>query len=333
MFRKIGTIFLRDVAVNARDAVALMILLFPLVFAVGINLIIPGIYDTTVNIAMVRDTDESRAAFFAQFANVEQLADEQAVEARVTQRDSVLGIVRDGSGTVILTQGNETASQVDYAKLINVLFDANVQLSEARAELVEFGRTVPPIKKTMVNALLLFITIFAGMLIALNILEEKTDHTVRAINVSPTSRTAFILGKSMSGMLFAVLSSVACLLITGFSGIDIGQAVLVIVMGTLISLLVGFVQGLSSSDIMEAAGSVKLMFLPMIGSVVGYELLSAKWQVALYWSPFYWAYRANDLILSGRGTWPALLLYAGIILAICIIVYAALAPRIRKGLQ
>jgi ABC-type multidrug transport system permease subunit len=241
--------------------------------------------------------------------------------------------VRDGSGTVILTQGNETASQVDYAKLINVLFDANVQLSEARAELVEFGRTVPPIKKTMVNALLLFITIFAGMLIALNILEEKTDHTVRAINVSPTSRTAFILGKSMSGMLFAVLSSVACLLITGFSGIDIGQAVLVIVMGTLISLLVGFVQGLSSSDIMEAAGSVKLMFLPMIGSVVGYELLSAKWQVALYWSPFYWAYRANDLILSGRGTWPALLLYAGIILAICIIVYAALAPRIRKGLQ
>jgi len=333
MFRKIGTIFLRDVAVNARDAVALMILLFPLVFAVGINLIIPGIYDTTVNIAMVRDTDESRAAFFAQFANVEQLADEQAVEARVTQRDSVLGIVRDGSGTVILTQGNETASQVDYAKLINVLFDANVQLSEARAELVEFGRTVPPIKKTMVNALLLFITIFAGMLIALNILEEKTDHTVRDINVSPTSRTAFILGKSMSGMLFAVLSSVACLLITGFSGIDIGQAVLVIVMGTLISLLVGFVQGLSSSDIMEAAGSVKLMFLPMIGSVVGYELLSAKWQVALYWSPFYWAYRANDLILSGRGTWPALLLYAGIILAICIIVYAALAPRIRKGLQ
>jgi ABC-type multidrug transport system permease subunit len=333
MFRKIGTIFLRDVAVNAHDAVALMILLFPLVFAVGINLIIPGIYDTTVNIAMVRGADESRAAFFAQFANVEQLADEQAVETRVTQRDSVLGIVRDGSGTVILTQGNETASQVDYAKLINVLFDANVQLSEARAELVEFGRTVPPIKKTMVNALLLFITIFAGMLIALNILEEKTDHTVRAINVSPTSRTAFILGKSMSGMLFAVLSSVACLLITGFSGIDIGQALLVIVMGTLISLMVGFVQGLSSSDIMEAAGSVKLMFLPMIGSVVGYELLSAKWQVALYWSPFYWAYRANDLILSGRGTWPALLLYAGIILAICIIVYAALAPRIRKGLQ
>lgn len=335
MFRKVGTIFLRDLAVNARDAVALMILLFPLIFAVGINLIIPSIYDTTVNVAMVRDADEPRAAFFAQFANVEQLDSAQAVEARVTQRDSVLGIVRDGNstGTVILAQGNETASQVDYAKLINVLFDSNVQLSDAHAEIVEFGRTVPPIKKTMVNVLLLFITIFAGMLIALNILEEKTDHTVKAINVSPTSRTAFILGKSVAGMLYAVLSSVACLLITGFTDIDIGQTVLIIVMGTLISLLVGFVQGLSSSDIMEAAGSVKLMFLPMIGSVVGYELLSSQWQVALYWSPFYWAYRANDMILSKNGAWPALLMYAGIILAICIVVYVALVPRIRKGLQ
>ena len=102
---------------------------------------------------------------------------------------------------------------------------------------------------------------------------------------------------------------------------------------TLISLMIGFVQGLSSNDIMEAAGSVKLMFLPMIGSVVGYELLSAQWQIALYWSPFYWAYRANDLILSKSGTWPELLLYAGIILAICALVYALLAPKIRKGLQ
>ncbi len=102
---------------------------------------------------------------------------------------------------------------------------------------------------------------------------------------------------------------------------------------TLISLLVGFVQGLSSSDIMEAAGSVKLMFLPMIGSVIGYELLSPQWQIALYWSPFYWAYRANDIILSKSGVWPDLLLYAGIILTICVVVYAALAPRTRKGLQ
>lgn len=333
MLRKVGAIFLRDLYGNARDAVAMMILLFPLVFALGINLIVPGIYDTTVNVAMVRGADEARAAFFAQFANVELLGSEQAVETRVKQRDAVLGIVQAGEGTVILTQGNETESQVDYAKLINVLFDANVQLSDAHAELVEFGRTVPPIKKTMVNALLLFITIFAGMLIALNILEEKTDHTVRAISVTPTSRTAFIFGKSLSGMAYALVSSVLCLLITGFTDVHFGQALLIAVMGTFISLLVGFVQGLSSSDIMEAAGSVKLMFLPMIGSVIGYELLSPQWQVALYWSPFYWAYRANDSILSKNGSWPDLLLYCVCIMAICAIVYAVLAPRIRNKLH
>ena len=333
MIRKIGTIFFRDMIVNAHDAIILLLAVFPLLFAIGINMIVPSIFDTTVNVAMVRGADDQRAAFFAQFANVELLDTDQAVETRVKQRDSVLGIAMDASSTVILVQGNETASQVDYTKLINVLFDSNVQLQDARSELVEFGRTVPPIKKIMVNTLLLFITVFAGMLIALNILEEKMDHTVKAINVTPTTRTAFIIGKSITGLLFAILSSVLCILITGFADINIGQAIVVIFMATLISLMIGFVQGLSSNDIMEAAGSVKLMFLPMIGSVVGYELLSAQWQTALYWSPFYWAYRANDMILSKSGSWPELLLYSGIILAICALVYALLAPRIRKGLQ
>ena len=333
MIRKIGTIFVRDVIVNAHDAIALLLIAFPLLFAICINMIVPSIYDTTVNVAMVRGVDDQRAAFFAQFANVELLDTDQAVETRVKQRDSVLGITVDGDSTVILAQGNETTSQVDYTKLINVLFDSNVQLQDARSELVEYGRTVPPIKKILVNTLLLFITIFAGMLIALNILEEKMDHTVKAINVTPTSRTAFILGKSVAGLLFAILSSVACLLITGFTDINIGQAVVVICIATLISLMIGFVQGLSSNDIMEAAGSVKLMFLPMIGSVVGYELLNTQWQIALYWSPFYWAYRANDMILSKSGSWSELLLYSGIILVICAVVYALLAPKIRKGLQ
>ncbi len=41
----------------------------------------------------------------------------------------------------------------------------------------------------------------------------------------------------------------------------------------------------------EAAGSVKLMSLPLAGSIVGYELLAEKWHPFLYWSPFYWACR------------------------------------------
>ena len=332
MLKKIWAVFIRDIKVNSHDAIALFIIVFPLVFAIGINLIIPGINDTTVNVAMV-EGDAARAAFFDRFANVELLSSSEAVEERVGRRDSVFGIVEENGASVILVQGNESESLVDYAKLINVLFESGAELENAHSEISEFGRTVPPIKKLMVNALLLFVSVFAGMIIALNILEEKMDHTVSAVNVTPLPRTAFILGKSITGLIFAVVMSAVCILITGFTDVNFGQALLVIGSLTVLSLMIGFLQGLNSSDVMEAAGSVKLMFMPMLGSIIGYEMLPEKWQFCLYWSPFYWAYRANDLILTGGGDWPTLLLHVAIILAVCIIVFAALRPRIRKGLQ
>ena len=43
------------------------------------------------------------------------------------------------------------------------------------------------------------ITLLSGMLIAISIVGEKTDNTINAVNVSPASQTAFILGKSNDG--------------------------------------------------------------------------------------------------------------------------------------
>jgi hypothetical protein len=311
----------------------LFIMLIPLLLAVGINLVTPGINDTTVNVAMVKGENDAQATYFDQFAHVELLGDAQAVEERVMKRDSVVGVVLQGGADTILVQGNESESVVDYAKMIKTLYESDVRLEDARAEIVGFGRTIPPLKKMLVNVLLMMNTLFVGMLISLNIVEEKSDRTISAVNVTPTSRAAFILGKSLIGMVVALVSSAACLLITGFSGVNLGQAALVIFAATILSMMVGFVQGVGSSDVMEAAGSVKLMFLPLAGSVVGYELVKGSWQIAFYWSPFYWAYRANDMILAKSGTWPQLLLYVAIILAVCAVVYAAVSPRVRRGLQ
>jgi len=171
------------------------------------------------------------------------------------------------------------------------------------------------------------------MLISINILEEKVDQTVAAINVTPTSRRAFIMGKGFTGIVVAIVSSIAVIFITGFYSVNLGQAALVVLSVTMISLIIGFLQGLNSDDFMEAAGSVKLLFLPMAGSIAGYEFVKGNWQIFFYWSPFYWAYRANDMILSQSGTWLQLILYVGIIAVICAVIYALLAPRIVKGLQ
>ena len=333
MLKRIWSIFIRDLRVNMREFMTLYMMIIPLVLAVGINFLSPSVNDTSVNLALIENENPEQAAYFDDFAHVELFSDEQRVEDRVMSRDAVAGILPKDNGYYIMTQGNEPESVLEYAKLLNVLYESDVQLEDARSEIIEFGRTVPPLKKMLVNMLLLLISMLAGMLIAMNILEEKVDQTVSAINVTPTSRSAFILGKSLTGMAVALFSSIACLLITGFYNVNLGQAALVVFSSTILSLLIGFIQGLNSDDVMEAAGSVKLMFLPMAGSIAGYEFVTGNWQIFFYWSPFYWAYKANDMILSKSGTWPQLILFIGIILAICGAAYALLAPRIAKGLQ
>jgi len=333
MLKKIWIIFTRDIKVNTREFMTLYMMIIPLVLAVGINFLSPSINDTSVNFALVENENPGQVAYFDDFAHTELFNDKQRVEDRVMARDDVVGILPKDNGYYIMTQGNESEMVIEYAKLLNVLYESDVQLEDARSEIIEFGRKVPPLKKMLVNMLLLMISMLAGMLIALNIVEEKTDNTVSAINVTPTSRSAFILGKSLTGMFVALFSSISCLLITGFYNVNLGQAALVVFSTTILSLLIGFIQGLNSDDAMEAAGSVKLMFLPMAGSIAGYELVTGNWRIFFYWSPFYWAYRANDMILSKSSTWPQLILSIGIILAICGAAYALLAPRIRKGLQ
>jgi ABC-2 type transport system permease protein len=333
MFKKIWTIFIRDLKVNMREFITLYIIIAPLLFAVGINFISPGINETSVNLALVENENTVQKDYFNNFAHVELFADETEVEERVRARDDVIGVLPEDGRYYIMTQGNEPESIVEYAKLLNVLYESGVQPGDAHSEIIEFDRTVPPLKKMLVNILLLLISMLAGMLIALNILEEKVDNTVSAINVTPASRSAFILGKSFTGMFVALFSSIACLLITGFYNVNLGQEALLIFSLTVLSLIIGFIQGLNSSDVMEAAGSVKLFFLPLAGSIAGYEFLNGNWQIFFYWSPFYWAYRANDMILSGTGTWPRVLLFSGIILGICGIVYFFLVPRIARKLQ
>ncbi|AQS53147.1 Inner membrane transport permease YbhR [Jeotgalibaca dankookensis] len=333
MFRRIWTIFKRDLKVNAKDAISLYILIIPILFAILINVFSPGINDTTINLALLTGDNESKIEYFEKFSKVELFNTEDEIKERVEKRDAIIGIIPEKETDYLLIQGNEPQEIVDYAKLLKSFYELNINIKDSNSTLIEFNRTVPPLKKTLVNISILFISILGGMLIALNIVEEKVDHTLSAINVTPTSRVTFLLGKSIMGIILSVFGSVALIGITGFGGINILQLLLVVLITSLLSILVGFIQGLINTDIIGAAGSIKLLFLPLIAGVLAIEMLGDKWQKYFYWNPFYWAYKGNDLILSQIGTWRQILTYSIFILGLCAIVYVLLAPRIRKGLE
>jgi len=333
MLKKIKAIFVRDLRVNTRDFIALYILIVPVLLAFGINLLTPSINNTSVNLALIEGENPEQVTYLEDFAKVELFDSAEAIEERVSRRDHILGILPDGDDYYLLQQGNESEQVYEYGKILLTFFEEDVQLSETNANIIDFGRTVPPLKKMLVNILIMMISVLGGMLIAINIVEEKVDRTIRAIHLTPISRVGYILGKSIMGIFLPIYGTIAIVYITGFGYVNIPQMLYFVLVSTIISMLIGFIEGLQNDDIMNAAANIKILFLPIAAVVAAIELLSDKWQILFYWLPFYWSYKGNDAILADTSTWPQILMYSVFVLLISGVVYLRLAPKIKKGLQ
>ncbi|MGB2828599.1 MAG: ABC transporter permease [Dehalococcoidales bacterium] len=333
MIRKIFLIFRRDLLSSRRDFMATYIMMAPLLLAVGITLFAPGLNDTTVKLAMLKSDDIEHIEYMEQFSKVELFSSMDELERRVEKRDDIAAIAPTGHSYEIILQGNESEILEEYAVQLNTLYELGATKEETTAQLISFGRTVPPLKAKLVVMLISMTIMLAGMLIAMGIVEEKAENTINAINVTPISQTGFVIGKSLLGGAAALLGIIGAVLITGFYDINWFMIVLVGLTSMILSLVVGFLQGLSSADVMEAAGSVKLLFLPIAGSIAGYEFLADKWQWTMYWSPFYWAYKANNLILAKTADWGTVLLCTAMVVGLSLIVYFVSLPKLRKGLS
>lgn len=333
MCKKIFAIFLRDLKVNTRDFLALYIIVFPILFAIAINLLTPSINDTTVNLALIEGENPEQIEYLKDFAKVEVFKDAEAIENRVGKRDNIIGILPDGDDYYVLQQGNENEEVVGFAKALLTFYELDVRPEDSNAEIIELGQTIPPLKKMLVNIAIIFTSILGGMLIAFNIIEEKVDRTIRAIHLSPVSRNTYIIGKSLMGILLPIYGTAALVLITGFTSINVLQMILIVLVSTIISLLVGFIEGIRNDDVISAAGNVKILFLPMAAAIAAVELLGDKWQKFFYWIPFYWAYKGNDAVLSQSATWQQIVGYSFIVLLLSTVAYIYLAPKIRKGLE
>lgn len=333
MIKKIFRIFVRDIKSIKREAIAIYIVVAPLLLAVAITLFAPGLNDTTVNLALLKSDDPAHIEYMQQFAKVELFDDLEALETRVNKRDDVAAIAPKDDGYEIILQGNENEIVQTYSAMLNSLYEIGATQEDTSATMMSFGKTVPPLKTKLVNMLVSLTVMLAGMLIALSIVTEKAENTINALNVTPLSQTGFVIGKSMMGSIVSFISIVIALFITGYYDINWFMLILVGVTSMMLSLIIGFLQGLASDDVIEAATNVKMVFLPIAGSIVGYELLSDKWQWTMYWSPFYWAYKANDMILSKTADWGTVLLCTGMVLVLTLAVYFIARPKIRKGLS
>ncbi|MFC1899692.1 ABC transporter permease [Chloroflexota bacterium] len=333
MINKLFVILKRDFLSSRRDTMSTYMMVVPLILAGAIALFTPGLNDTTVTLAMLKSDDTEHIEYMEQFSKVELFNSVAELEKRVAGRDDIAAIAPRGNGYEIILQGNEEDIVEEYAVLLNTLYELGSTREETTTELISFGRTVPPLKTMLVNMLISMTIMLSGMLIAINIVEEKVENTINAINVSPVSQTVFVIGKSLLASVVAMLGIIGALIITGFYAINWFMIILVGLTSMILSLVIGFLQGISSEDVIEASGSVKMMMLPIAGSIAGYEFLADKWQWTMYWSPFYWAYKANRMILSQTADWGTVFLSTGMVIGLSLIAYLAALPKLRKGLS
>ena len=314
---------------------ALWMILMPLILALVILWITPGITDAVPTLAVDSAIDTEFVQTLRAYAGVETLPDSEAVRERVLRRDEVIGLIQGEGGPVLVRQGNETGSTLEMAKLLTVIAG---QGAPAGADNSAFGfysfrDATPPLKRALSISLLIMISVITAMLISLGLVDEKNDQTIKAANVTPMPQALYVVSKSLIGVLTLIVTSVCVLLILGITQINWGQMILLILADGMISIIVAFVIGLASTDFIEAAGSVKMLFLPLAASVLVYELTEPAWHVTVMWSPFYWAYRGITEVIQGTSEWGSTLLYTACILLISGMVFRLCLGNIRKSLQ
>lgn len=333
MLNKIFRVLQKDFKTSSRDFIGAYIMIAPILIAIAVAIFTPGLNDTTVNLAMLETDDAEHIEYMEQFAKIELFETVEDMEYRVEKRDDIAALVPKGDGYEIVVQGNEPEVVAGFTKMLQALYELDATQEETTAKLMSFGHTVPPLKTMFVNMMISLTVMLAGMLIAISIVEEKTENTINAVNVTPISQTGFVIGKSLFGGLTALVGIIIGLIINGYADVNWFMIILVGLSSMILALVVGFIQGLTSEDLMEAAANVKMLFLPIAGSIAGYELLADKWQWTMYWSPFYWSYKANMLILSKTADWPTVLLCTGMVIGLSLVVYFLSLPKIRKGLS
>lgn len=333
MIRKIITITKRDIKSGLRDYFIIYIIIAPFILALLLKMMTVSIGKTTVNMAVDNSINASLAEYLEGFGKVEVYENIDKVNKRVNDTDDCFGLVRDGDNYNIIQQGNElegTVEILDY--IVNSYENQDIEVP-VKVNISDVGWKLSPLKQHGGNLIIIFVTVFGGMIILINLVEEKHENTLSAVNVSPIKKYEYIIGKGLLGFVVPIIHAFGILGILNFGSIDYYMVSIVIISVAMISVVVGFSLGVTNDNVIGAAAGMKALFIPIFGSIFGAIFLNSKWHVLLYWSPFYWAYKSLNSIILKEATWTLILTNSGIILLLTAIVFALLGGKIRRGLD
>lgn len=322
----------RDVKSGLRDSMIVFMIIMPLIIALVLMLAVPSTLENAVRFAVTADMDQDLIDAFENYGEVYVLRDKDALIERVEATDEVVGVLRDGESYRIILQGNE-AGELEAAAAI-ILDDyygrSNLFID---IELDDIGRQESPVRREGTLFLLLFVLAIPGFMVGLSMVDEKESNTMSALNVSPLTIPEFVIGKLLFGSLLALVQIFAVVLMMGYAAANMWMLLVMWLPGLMAGLILGFLIGVIAKDQIGAIGLLKFTFMPLVLSFVGAVFIPQKWQIFLWWSPFYWMYRALEGALTASIDWSSFLLYAGVMFALTLLFMAVSTKKIRNGLR
>lgn len=335
--KRILSIAVRDFKSSIRDFIAIYIIVSPIVLAFLIAGFVPSTETASVTIGVDQTIDNTIVESLEAYVDVEAFETLEKMKNRVNASDDFVGLtMASEEGFEVIREGNE---QDDASELIRNLLIK--QASEVSGEInhisqVSFssiGVKESPIAIIGLVSMAVLALVLGGMIVSMNIIEEKESMTFNALNATPLTRFEYIVGKSLAGSIIAVLQIVSMFYIFGYNDVNILQVLFIAIMGLSVVIIMGFILGLVSPSQMAALANMKILFLPISITIVGAIMLPSSSHFVLWWSPFYWVYDGMTNIINETATWGGLIIDAIGVSVITLIIYMVFRKKINQNMQ
>lgn len=335
--KRIFSIAIRDFKSSLRDAIVLYIIVAPLVIAYLMAGFVPTAETAQVTVGVTPDMNQVVVDALSDTINVEVFDNREALEERVKAIDDYIGLEQVSvDNYVFVVEGNEAqdTSELLQALLLKIRSEQTGQTRDTvTVDFSSIGVKESPIAVIGLVSIAIMALVLGGMIVSMNIIEEKDSQTFTALNATPLSRFEFITGKSLAGSIIAIIQVMLTFLIFGYNDVNFIQVFFMAMIGLSIVIIMGFILGLVSPNQMAAVANMKVLFLPISISVIGALVLPKAQHFVLWWSPFYWLYDGMTAIINKNATWLGLLIDALGVTVITVIVYLLFRKKIHSNLQ
>jgi len=147
--------------------------------------------------------------------------------------------------------------------------------------------------------LLQLVPLFTGIVVGFLLLDQRDDHTLTALQVTPLSLNGYLAYRLAAPTLLSVLLTLIVMPLAGFAGIGLGPLLLTAAVAGLLAPLFALALAAFAANKVQGFALIKAAGFILSPPLLAYFVPSG-WQLALGIFPSYWPARLYWLYLAGQ---------------------------------